>query len=78
MIRRICKQVVSHTSEVGLRGTLAGRRPAGQVTWNLSAFRTLLKNDIYGIATSVSQGFFQNIGDTRRQGIEAGIELSRR
>jgi iron complex outermembrane receptor protein len=32
-----------------------------------------LHDDIFGIATSVSQGFFQNIGDTRRQGLEAGI-----
>jgi iron complex outermembrane receptor protein len=38
-------------------------------------FRTLLHDDIYGIATSVSQGFFQNIGDTRRQGIEAGVHF---
>jgi iron complex outermembrane receptor protein len=66
------KQVVSHTAELGLRGTVPGIA-AGQVTWNLSAFRTLLENDIFGIATSVSQGFFQNIGDTRRQGFEAGI-----
>ena len=43
------------------------------MSWNLSVFRTLLQDDIYGIATSVSQGFFQNIGDTRRQGIEAGV-----
>jgi iron complex outermembrane recepter protein len=69
------RQVVSHTAEVGLRGNvpaLAG----GSVSWNLSAFRTLLKNDIFGIATSISQGFFQNIGDTRRQGIEAGFKYS--
>lgn len=45
----------------------------GEFTWNLSGFRTLLHDDIYGIATSVSQGFFQNIGDTRRQGVGAGL-----
>jgi len=66
------KQVVSHTSEVGLRGTLPDVLD-GQITWNLSAFRTLLENDIFGVATSVSAGYFQNIGDTRRQGFEAGI-----
>jgi iron complex outermembrane recepter protein len=27
-------------------------------------------------ATSVSQGFFQNIGDTRRQGVEAGLNYT--
>jgi iron complex outermembrane recepter protein len=68
------KQVIARTTEVGLRGKLAGVPDAdGLVTWNLSVFRTLLQNDIYGIATSVSQGYFANIGDTRRQGIEAGL-----
>jgi iron complex outermembrane recepter protein len=65
------RQVIAHTSELGARGkTSAG---SGGLTWNLSVFRTVLHDDIYGIATSVSQGFFQNIGDTRRQGIEAGL-----
>jgi iron complex outermembrane recepter protein len=66
------RQVLAHTAELGLRGKfLPGT--GGEVSWNLSVFRTLLKDDIYGIATSVSQGFFQNIGDTRRQGVEAGL-----
>jgi len=66
------RPVISHTSELGMRGK-SSAAPAGQWTWNLSVFRTLLHDDIYGIATSVSQGFFQNIGDTRRQGLEAGL-----
>jgi iron complex outermembrane receptor protein len=61
------KQVVSHTFEFGVRGKMSA------VSWNLSAFRTTLRDDIYGIATSVSSGFFQNIGSTRRQGFEAGL-----
>jgi iron complex outermembrane receptor protein len=68
------RQVISHTAELGLRGKLPGAAVADTgVSWNLSVFRTLLKDDIYGIATSVSQGFFQNIGDTRRQGVEVGL-----
>ena len=68
------RQVISHTSELGLRGKIPSAKGSGsEIDWNLSAFRTLLKDDIYGIATSVSQGFFQNIGDTRREGFEAGI-----
>ncbi|MGP8034725.1 MAG: TonB-dependent receptor [Steroidobacteraceae bacterium] len=65
------RQVIAHTAELGLRGKTPGG--STELTWNLSVFRTLLHDDIYGIATSVSQGFFQNIGDTRRQGIEAGL-----
>jgi iron complex outermembrane receptor protein len=67
-------QVISHTAELGLRGKLPQLTGAGgEINWNLSVFRTLLKDDIFGIATSVSQGFFQNIGDTRREGLEAGL-----
>lgn len=70
------RQVISRTSELGLRGAVNDARGQGrQINWNLSAFRTLLKDDIYGIATSLSQGFFQNIGDTQREGFEAGISF---
>jgi iron complex outermembrane receptor protein len=69
------RQVVSHTAEFGLRGRIPQTAGSGKLSWNMSVFRTELRDDIYGIATSVSQGFFQNIGDTRRQGIEAGWNL---
>jgi iron complex outermembrane receptor protein len=66
------KQVIAHTAEFGARGrlTLANR---GSLSWNASVFRTNLEDDIYGIATTVSTGFFQNIGSTRRQGLETSI-----
>jgi iron complex outermembrane recepter protein len=68
------KQVVSYTYEAGLRGKfgLPALMP-GRFDWHLSLFRTDLSDDIYGVATSVSSGFFQNIGATRRQGIETGL-----
>ena len=68
------KQVVSHTYEAGLRGnfTLPAVLP-GRFTWNAGLFRTDLDDDIYGVATSISSGFFENIGSTRRQGIETGV-----
>ena len=71
------RQVVAHTIEVGLRGRMPATATAadtGRLTWNASVFRTVLEDDIYGIATSVSQGFFQNIGDTRREGAEIGLD----
>ena len=68
------RQVIAHTWELGVRGRLATTFGGeGELGWNVSAFRTSLHDDIYGIATSVSQGFFQNIGDTRRQGFELGL-----
>ena len=68
------KQVVSHTYEAGLRGdfTVPAVVP-GRFSWNAGVFRTDLDDDIYGVATSISSGFFENIGSTRRQGIETGI-----
>jgi iron complex outermembrane receptor protein len=65
------KQVIAHTSELGVRGQAA--TATGRLSWNASMFRTDLDDDIYGIATSVSAGFFQNIGSTRRQGVETGM-----
>jgi iron complex outermembrane recepter protein len=68
------KQVIAHTLEFGLRGRIPpASAGGGEVSWNLSAFRTNLHDDIYGVATSVSTGFFQNIDSTRREGIEAGL-----
>jgi iron complex outermembrane receptor protein len=67
-------QVVSHTYEAGLRGHFQATDVApGQFAWNASVFRTDVDDDIYGVATSLSAGYFQNIGGTRRQGAEAGL-----
>ncbi len=71
------KQVVAHTYEAGLRGKF--QLPAlsdGRFSWNLSLYRTDLDDDIYGISTSLSTGYFQNIGSTRRQGLEASLNYS--
>ena len=69
------RQVVAQTIELGVRGRFALPDTDGRLSWNASAFRTTLGDDIYGIATSVSTGFFRNIGSTRRQGLEAGLEF---
>jgi len=68
------RQVVAHTTELGVRGQISGASPrSGRISWNLGIFRTRLDDDIYGVATSVSSGFFQNIGATRRQGLESAV-----
>jgi iron complex outermembrane receptor protein len=66
------KQVVSHSIEVGLRGSL----PAGdgKLSWNLGFFHTENDDDIINVASTVTgRGFFQNAGKTLREGIEAGF-----
>lgn len=68
-------QVVSHTYEAGLRGRFdGGGSLAGRISWNATFFRTDVDDDIYGVATSLSSGYFQNIGGTRRQGMDAGLK----
>jgi iron complex outermembrane recepter protein len=67
------RQVIAHTLELGLRGRSATAER--KLSWNAGVFRTNSDDDIYGIATSVSSGFFRNIGSTRRQGFEAGLNF---
>lgn len=69
------KQVVSRTVEAGLRGTRDLN--IGTLGWKLGAFRSDNSDDILAIPSPVLQGFgyFQNVGRTRRQGIEAEVSL---
>lgn len=70
------KQVVAHTFEVGLRGRLTPY-PKARLDWNISAYQTNLGNDITFVQSEVlGRGFFQNIGDTRREGIDAGLKFT--
>jgi iron complex outermembrane recepter protein len=68
------KQVVSHTWETGFRGTVKNWQDRSQWDWGVGLFRTLNTDDIFDAAsTDVGHGFFQNIGKTLRQGVEANI-----
>src|ERR1700733_102554 len=69
------KQVVSHSVEAGLRGTK--EMNIGTLGWKLGVFRADNTDDILAIPSPVVQGFgyFQNVGSTRRQGVEAEATL---
>jgi iron complex outermembrane recepter protein len=68
------KQVVSHTYESGIRGRVGSNVQTGVVDWSVGTFYTLLRDDIINIAGSQPMtGFFQNAGNTLREGIEAKI-----
>ncbi len=61
--------IVSRTWEGGVRGKLFEG-----LNWNASVYRTENSNDIQFIASSVSGfGYFKNVGDTKRQGLELGL-----
>ena len=67
------KQVVARTFEAGLRGRVA-LSETSQLGFNAGLFRTDSDDDILFTASAVSgRGFFQNVGSTRRQGVEAGV-----
>jgi iron complex outermembrane recepter protein len=70
------QQVVATTYETGLRGRLrtGASEAAGTIEWNLGLFRTESTAEIFSVPSNIiSSGFFQNVGNARRQGIETGI-----
>jgi outer membrane receptor protein involved in Fe transport len=68
------KQVVSHTLEAGLRGTQD--LSIGSLGWKLGVYRADNTDDILAIPSAVQGfGYFQNVGSTRRQGVEAEATL---
>lgn len=63
------KQVRSTSFEMGARG-----RISENIEWNATAYRTDLTDDIYFVSVNATHSYFQNIGDTRRQGLEFGLK----
>ncbi|WP_286304790.1 MULTISPECIES: TonB-dependent receptor domain-containing protein [Methylophaga] len=61
-------QIKAQTFEVGVRGVIDD-----YLQWNLSAYQTNIKDDLYLVSYPDNRNFFDNIGSTRRQGIEAGF-----
>jgi outer membrane receptor protein involved in Fe transport len=64
------EKVVAKTFEAGVRGNLTS-----DVKWSTSVYRTENHNDIHFIATSLNSGmgYFDNVGKTRRQGMDAAL-----
>jgi outer membrane receptor protein involved in Fe transport len=68
------KQVVAKTWEVGFRGQFK-ELWGGAYNWNAGFFHTDNSNDILFISSGPlrGQGYFDNVGDTLRQGLELGF-----
>ena len=65
------QMVVARTFELGMRGKL---QPT--LSWSAALYHTELQDDIQFISSQgagVNTGYFQNIGNTLRQGLELGI-----
>jgi iron complex outermembrane receptor protein len=63
------EQVVAKTFELGMRGAL------GEGRWHAGVFRTTNEDDILFISAGAltNQGFFDNVGETRREGFELNL-----
>ena len=61
-------QIRSLSAEAGARGRLE----AGW-DWNVGAYRTDLRDDIYFVGVGDGKSYFDTIGKTRRQGFELGL-----
>ena len=74
------QQVVANTWEGGLRGNLNSVLGKGDMKWNLGYFHTINNNDIIFrrdlTSGLISQGYFDNVGTTRRYGIEGGSQVN--
>ena len=69
------QQVISYTTEAGLRGSFA---PLGadNLSYNIAFFRSNLNNDIAFInSVTTGRAFFANVGQTRRQGVDVGLQF---
>lgn len=62
------KKVVSRSIEAGMRGEITKG-----LTWSMGLFQTRLQDDIQFISLSTTQGYFSNVGDTQRRGLELGV-----
>ncbi len=63
--------IIAKTWEAGLRGPITPT-----VRWHATAYQTTLESDILFVSASASApntGFFQNVGTTRRRGVELGL-----
>jgi outer membrane receptor protein involved in Fe transport len=68
------KQVVAHTAEAGVRGSLDTSPGGARLEWGLSLFHTLSNDDIInGYSPLIGRSFVQNGGATLRQGGEARL-----
>lgn len=63
------KAVTARTFELGGRGKLGAA-----FAWNAAVYDSRLRDDIQFIATTSTYGYFFNVGDTERRGLEFGVQ----
>ena len=68
------EQVIASTYETGVRGAWGNDERGGG--WHASLFRTTNDNDILFVSAGAltNEGYFDNVGKTRRQGLELALD----
>jgi len=72
------KQVVAHTIETGLRGSVS---PSANSTlsYNIGLYRSNLDDDIVFVnSVTLDRAYFTNIGQARQQGVDVGVQFQDR
>ncbi len=70
------KQVVSRTIEAGVRGRIKASED-GTLTYAVGFFHSDLDDDIVFVDSPIQgRAYFQNVGATRRQGVDASIRFA--
>lgn len=70
------KQVVAHTVEAGVRGGLT-ILSGTKLDYDMGFYHTNLNDDIVFVnSVALGRAFFTNVGLTRRQGVDAGVQLT--
>ena len=71
-------QVVSHTIEAGARGTFTLPQNYGAVTYKAGYYHVSSTDDILSEPSQITgQGYFVNVPETLRQGVEAGVAYTK-
>jgi outer membrane receptor protein involved in Fe transport len=66
-------QIKAETVDFGVRGSFSSLLGVERLDWNLGAYQTDLKDDIYLVSVGGNSSYFDTIGKTRRRGLEAGL-----
>jgi iron complex outermembrane receptor protein len=70
------KQVVAHTWEAGVRGAFIPS-PGATLSYNIGLYRSNLDDDIVFVnSVTLNRAFFMNVGQTRRQGVDVGVQFT--
>jgi outer membrane receptor protein involved in Fe transport len=67
---------VARTIEAGVRGEFRSARGGARTRYSAAVFRTSIDDDILFISAGPArnEGYFANIGRTRREGVEGGLD----